>query len=44
MGYSGAGGKMIDEKNQKRKISWHCPFNPPNFSLPSTFKTVLFLE
>ncbi len=27
MWYSGAGGKLIDEKNQKRKISWHCPFN-----------------
>ncbi len=27
MGYSGAGGKLIDEKNQKQKISWHCPFN-----------------
>jgi hypothetical protein len=26
MGYSGAGGKLIDEKNQKQKISWHCPF------------------
>ncbi len=26
MGDSGAGGKLIDEKNQKRKISWHCPF------------------
>ncbi len=26
MGYSGAGGKLIDEKNQKRKISWHCLF------------------
>ncbi len=26
MGYSIAGGKLIDEKNQKRKISWHCPF------------------
>ncbi len=26
MGFSGAGGKLIDEKNQKRKISWHCPF------------------
>ncbi len=26
LGYSGAGGKLIDEKNQKRKISWHCPF------------------
>ncbi len=28
MGYSGAGGKLIDEKNQKQKISWHFPFNP----------------
>jgi len=27
MGYSGAGGKLIREKNQKQKISWHCPFN-----------------
>jgi hypothetical protein len=27
MGYSEAGGKLIDEKNQKQKISWHCPFN-----------------
>ncbi len=27
MGYTGAGGKLIDEKNQKRKISWHFPFN-----------------
>ncbi len=27
MGFSGAGGKLIDEKNQKQKISWHCPFN-----------------
>ncbi len=26
MGYSGAGGKLIDKKNQKQKISWHCPF------------------
>jgi hypothetical protein len=26
MEYSGAGGKMIHEKNQKQKISWHCPF------------------
>jgi hypothetical protein len=25
MGYSGAGGKLIHEKNQKSKISWHCP-------------------
>jgi hypothetical protein len=20
------GGELIDEKNQKQKISWHCPF------------------
>jgi hypothetical protein len=26
MGYSGAGGKLIDEKNQEQKILWHCPF------------------
>ncbi len=28
MQYSGAGGKLIHEKNQKQKISWHCPFKP----------------
>ncbi len=26
MGYSGAEGKLIYEKNQKQKISRHCPF------------------
>ncbi len=26
MEYSGAGGKLIHEKNQKQKISWHSPF------------------
>ncbi len=26
MEYSGAGGKLIHEKKQKQKISWHCPF------------------
>ncbi len=25
-----AGGKLIDEKNQKQKISWHCPFKVPS--------------
>jgi hypothetical protein len=25
MEYSGAGGKLIHEKNQKQKISWHWP-------------------
>ncbi len=28
MGYSGAGWKLIHEKNQKQKISWHGLFNP----------------
>ncbi len=28
MEYSGAGGKLIYKKNQKQKISWHCPFKP----------------
>ncbi len=32
MGYSGAGGRLIDEKNQKQKISWHCPFNQTDLS------------
>ncbi len=26
MGYSGACGKLVQEKNLKPKISWHCPF------------------
>jgi hypothetical protein len=26
MGYSGAGWKLIHEKNQKQKISRNCPF------------------
>ncbi len=26
MEYSAAGGKLIHEKNQMQKISWHCPF------------------
>jgi hypothetical protein len=26
MVYSGAWGKLINEKNLKSKISWHCPF------------------
>jgi hypothetical protein len=26
MQYCGAGGKLIHQKNQKQKISWHCPF------------------
>ncbi len=26
MEHSGAGGKLIREKNKKQKILWHCPF------------------
>ncbi len=26
MVYLGPWGKLIHEKNQKQKISWHCPF------------------
>jgi hypothetical protein len=29
MGYSGAWGELIHEKNLKLKISWHCPFKLP---------------
>ncbi len=28
MEYCEVGGKLIHEKNQKQKISWHCPFEP----------------
>ncbi len=34
MVYSGAWGKLIHEKNQKSKISWHCRFQS-NFSTRS---------
>ncbi len=34
MEYSGAGGKLIHEKNKKQKISWHCPFK--GIVLPDT--------
>jgi len=30
MEYSWDGGKLIHEKNQKQKISWHCPFKSAN--------------
>ncbi len=33
MGYFGDGGKLIHEKNQKQKISWHCPFKGKFFNL-----------
>ncbi len=37
MGYSGAGGKLIREKKQKQKISWHCPFNRQPGSLKKQY-------
>ncbi len=37
MGYSGAGEKLIHEKNQKQKISWHCPFKQIVVSDPYVF-------
>jgi hypothetical protein len=33
MVYSGAWGKLIYEKNQKSKISWHCPFKGTTMAL-----------
>ncbi len=35
MGYSGAGGKLTHEKNQKQKISWHCPFKFFPYPVPA---------
>ncbi len=37
MDYSGAGGKLIHQKNQKQKISWHCLFNYGIELIQSTF-------
>jgi hypothetical protein len=37
MEYSGAEGKLIHKKNQKQKISWHCPFNDKRILLRSQF-------
>jgi hypothetical protein len=34
MEYSRAGGKLIHEKNQKQKISWHCPFKEFDIVFP----------
>ncbi len=34
MEYSGAGGKLIHETNQKQKISWHCPFKKSELKEP----------
>ncbi len=35
MEYSGAGGKLIHETNQKQKISWHFPFKPTQTHIKS---------
>ncbi len=43
MEYSGAGGKLIHEKNQKQKISWHCPFNLRSFEFYLTLGRPLIL-
>ncbi len=40
MKHSGAGGKLIHEKNQKQKISWHCPFNQNMHKIPFTGKII----
>ncbi len=37
--YSGASGKLIHEKKQKSKISWHCPFKILRLLMP----TLVFL-
>ncbi len=42
--YSGAGGKLIHQKNQKQKISWHCPFKRlREKKSPSLEKQIFFL-
>ncbi len=41
MGYSGAGGKLIHEKNQRQKISWHYPFKYRQTNLSSSTQWAL---
>ncbi len=36
MQYPGAGGKLIHERSQEQKISWHCPFKGAQESIPSS--------
>ncbi len=44
MGYSGAGGKLMHEKNQKQKLSWHCPFKGiPSQDQKKTFRRCLII-
>ncbi len=45
MVYSGAWGKLIHEKSQKSKISWHCPFNKIHkFSNLEDFHAFIFTD
>jgi hypothetical protein len=39
LGYLGARGKLVHEKNVKPKLSWHCPFFKYYFSLKRCLKT-----
>jgi hypothetical protein len=39
--YSGTGGKLIREKNQKQKISWHLPVTKWNFTVWAKRKRIL---
>jgi len=43
MVHSVALGKLIHEKNQKSKISWHCPFKSP-FSHHLNLREVLVIK
>ncbi len=43
MEYSGAGGNLIHEKNQKQKISWHCPFKEKNLKKATKKEKEYFL-
>ncbi len=40
MEYLRAWGKLIHEKKQKQKISWHCPFKEKNISYYEAVQTV----
>ncbi len=43
MVYSGAWGKLIHEKKQKSKISWHCPFKLTIPGFPHSCAVFLYL-
>ncbi len=44
IGYSGAWGKLIHEKNLKSKISVHCPFKPTAASASFTWYQTSYLK